>query len=132
MACLGSGLVTTTMVTSPFLFGVIRPRIVVPEETLGSLGESELRAMLAHELVHFKRRDTWIGWLQVIAQSIFLVPPVSVVGQSPAPTRARMRLRRGRATVGTDHARALLRIAGSRVDCRAWPCAGRRKPGGSV
>ena len=68
-------LVTTGIVTSPFLFGVIRPRVVVPEETLGALGESELRAMLAHELVHFKRRDTWIGWLQVIAQSIFWFHP---------------------------------------------------------
>ncbi|MBI2825549.1 MAG: M48 family metalloprotease [Planctomycetia bacterium] len=68
-------LVTTNLVTSPFLFGVWRPRIVLPEPLLRQLSEVDLRAVLAHELVHWKRHDTWIGWLQVVAQGIFWFHP---------------------------------------------------------
>jgi bla regulator protein BlaR1 len=58
------------------LFGVVRPRIVVPERLLGELNDVELRAVLAHELAHWRHHDTWIGWLQVIAQSIFWFHPL--------------------------------------------------------
>jgi beta-lactamase regulating signal transducer with metallopeptidase domain len=66
---------STPLVTSPFLFGVRRPCIVLPENALTDFSEGELRAVLIHELVHFKRRDTWIGWLQVLAQSLFWFHP---------------------------------------------------------
>ena len=65
----------TTIVTSPFLFGVARPRIVLPKESLAQLGPAELQAVLAHELVHWKNHDTWIGWLQVLAQGLFWFHP---------------------------------------------------------
>ncbi len=65
----------STLVTSPFLFGVVRPRIVLSEESLAQLDQLELRAVLMHELVHWKRHDTWIGWLQVLAQGIFWFHP---------------------------------------------------------
>jgi beta-lactamase regulating signal transducer with metallopeptidase domain len=68
-------LLSTEAVTSPFLFGVIRPRIVLPEMLLGQLNDNELQAVLTHELVHWKRHDTWVGWLQVLAQSIFWFHP---------------------------------------------------------
>ena len=31
--------------------------------------------MLAHELVHWHRRDMWIGWLQVVVQGLFWFHP---------------------------------------------------------
>jgi beta-lactamase regulating signal transducer with metallopeptidase domain len=68
-------LLLTSQITSPFLFGTVRPRIVLPSRVFTDLTEPQLRAVLAHELVHFKRRDTWIGWLQVIAQSVFWFHP---------------------------------------------------------
>jgi beta-lactamase regulating signal transducer with metallopeptidase domain len=69
-------LLVTKTVTSPFLFGVTRPRIVLPEALLGQLNDTELQAVLTHELVHWKRHDTWIGWLQVLGQSLFWFHPV--------------------------------------------------------
>ncbi|HEY2838173.1 MAG TPA: M56 family metallopeptidase [Pirellulales bacterium] len=60
---------------SPFLSGVLRPRIVLPETLLTRLDDVELRAVLTHELVHCQRRDTWIGWAQVVANSLFWFHP---------------------------------------------------------
>jgi beta-lactamase regulating signal transducer with metallopeptidase domain len=68
-------LLSTTDMTSPFLFGIFRPRIVLPERSLAALGATELRAILTHELVHWQRHDTWIGWIQVLAQSLFWFHP---------------------------------------------------------
>jgi len=67
---------STPLVTSPFLFGVRRPCIVLPEKALAELSEGELQAVLTHELVHFQRRDTWVGWLQVLAQGLFWFHPL--------------------------------------------------------
>jgi beta-lactamase regulating signal transducer with metallopeptidase domain len=68
-------LVAAEMIGSPFLFGVLRPKVVVPQRLVDELTESELRSVLAHELVHWQRGDTWIGWVQVIAQSILWFHP---------------------------------------------------------
>jgi len=68
-------IVVADISSSPLLFGVWRPRIVLPEGLIDRLQEVELRAVLAHELVHWKRFDTWIGWLQVVAQSMFWFHP---------------------------------------------------------
>ncbi|HVA45926.1 MAG TPA: M56 family metallopeptidase [Pirellulales bacterium] len=67
--------VAADMVTSPFLFGVIRPTIVLPQGLLARWTDVELRAVLAHELVHWQRGDTWLGWLQTIAQGLFWFHP---------------------------------------------------------
>ena len=68
-------LLASPRVATPFLFGVLRPRIVVPETLLAPGGETVLEAVLAHELAHFKRHDAWIGWLQVVAQSLLWFHP---------------------------------------------------------
>jgi len=69
-------LYSTPLVTSPFLFGVVQPSIVLPEKSISELSQDELEAVLAHELVHHKHRDTWIGWLQVLAQGLFWFHPL--------------------------------------------------------
>jgi len=69
-------LLATETVTSPFLFGLTQPRIVLPDALLGRLSDLELKAVLTHELVHWKRHDTWIGWLQVLGQSIYWFHPL--------------------------------------------------------
>lgn len=68
-------LLATSQVTSPFLFGVVRPRIVLPVAMLDGLADHELRAVLTHELVHWQRHDVLVGWLQVAAQGLFWFHP---------------------------------------------------------
>ncbi len=61
---------------SPMLIGVIAPKIVLPESFLNRLTADELQMILAHELVHWRRRDTWVGWLQVFVQGLFWFHPL--------------------------------------------------------
>jgi beta-lactamase regulating signal transducer with metallopeptidase domain len=61
---------------SPMLFGVLHPKIVLPESVLERLSPQELRMIVAHELVHWRRCDTWVGWLQVLVQGVFWFHPL--------------------------------------------------------
>jgi beta-lactamase regulating signal transducer with metallopeptidase domain len=61
--------------SSPFLFGVLRPAIVAPRELLQGRDAADVRAVLLHEMHHWRRRDPWVGWLQVIAQALFWFHP---------------------------------------------------------
>jgi beta-lactamase regulating signal transducer with metallopeptidase domain len=60
---------------SPFLLGLTRPRIVLPASLPDSLSPADLENVLLHELTHWRRRDHWLGWLQVAAQAIFWFHP---------------------------------------------------------
>ena len=61
---------------SPFLLGTLRPRIVLPRTLIDTLSGDELRSVLLHELVHWKHRDTWVGWLQVFVQGLLWFHPL--------------------------------------------------------
>ena len=51
----------------PVAFGLFRPAVLIPESLLAAQGEP-LEAVLAHELVHLRRRD----WLFVLAEELLL------------------------------------------------------------
>lgn len=58
-------------VGSPFLVGIARPTIVVPQ----TLSESHLEAVFAHELAHHKRRDlTWNALLWALQTALWFHP----------------------------------------------------------
>lgn len=54
-----------------------RVRIVVPSFLLAMLDRHELRAMLAHELAHVRRRDHLVRWIEWLACSAFWWNPVA-------------------------------------------------------
>jgi beta-lactamase regulating signal transducer with metallopeptidase domain len=60
-------------VGSPMLIGMIRPRILLPNATLA---QDELRFILKHELIHFKRKDLYYKTLVMIATAIHWFNPV--------------------------------------------------------
>jgi bla regulator protein BlaR1 len=62
------GVVVTDKVKSPALFGVVRPRLLLPEGMLEVLSQEELRFVFLHELGHLKRHDIYLGWLMVFLQ----------------------------------------------------------------
>jgi beta-lactamase regulating signal transducer with metallopeptidase domain len=66
----------TERATSPMLLGTLEPKIVLPESLLENLDAEKLRMILAHELVHWRRYDTWVGWLQVLVQGVFWFHPL--------------------------------------------------------
>lgn len=68
-------LYATERTVSPMLVGIVRPKIILPKSVLTKLGSRELTMILAHELVHWRRRDTWVGWLQVFVQGLLWFHP---------------------------------------------------------
>ena len=57
---------------SPVLFGFFRPKTVIPEN---GLTQEQKRAVLSHELFHYRRRDLIIKVLTELATSLFWFDP---------------------------------------------------------
>lgn len=61
---------------NPYMSGLMRPWIFVPEQALRELDASRLRHILAHELAHYKRRDMLWNLLGSIAATIHWFNPL--------------------------------------------------------
>jgi beta-lactamase regulating signal transducer with metallopeptidase domain len=68
--------VLTDCECSPFVFGLWRAVLVLPETLLPTLGPAQLRQVLLHELAHVKRRDLLWGWLPEIARLVYWFHPL--------------------------------------------------------
>jgi len=58
------------------VFGVLRPVLFVPEGLPQTLSAGELRAVLAHEMCHVRRRDNLWAALQMLVQAVFWFHPL--------------------------------------------------------
>ncbi|MBI5545468.1 MAG: M56 family metallopeptidase [Deltaproteobacteria bacterium] len=56
------GVVASTRISGPALFGFVRPRILLPAGFMQAVSPDELRHVLLHELAHLKRADVLAGW----------------------------------------------------------------------
>jgi plasmid stabilization system protein ParE len=61
---------------SPLLVGGFKPTLVVPASLFERLDAQGWKGVLAHELVHLKRRDHWVGWLEMAAACLWWWNPV--------------------------------------------------------
>ncbi|MBD5518501.1 MAG: M56 family metallopeptidase [Lachnospiraceae bacterium] len=52
-------------VNTPMLIGFRKPQIILPSNLVVEMdgGENDIRLILHHELIHYKRRDIWYKWL---------------------------------------------------------------------
>lgn len=66
---------TSPQVTSPLAVGLFRPAVVVPASLLPKLSSAELRLVLAHEMVHVRRGDLWLGLVPLVARTLFFFAP---------------------------------------------------------
>ena len=46
----------------PSVMGMLRPMMVLPQDFLHGYSKAEQRLVLAHEMMHIKRRDLWAGF----------------------------------------------------------------------
>jgi len=60
-------------VSSPFLYGIIRPRIVVPAGI--EFTPEEYRHILLHELTHYKRHDIWLKLFCLVVNALHWFNP---------------------------------------------------------
>ncbi|MBN1868162.1 hypothetical protein JW916_12830 [Candidatus Sumerlaeota bacterium] len=68
-------LLVSDTVSSPLLFGLWRPRIVLPASLAETLDSDEIDDILLHELTHWRRRDLIVCWVQLLAQTILWFHP---------------------------------------------------------
>ncbi len=69
---------TTNTHVSPMVYWAGgRVRLVIPSFLLDGLKRQELRAVLAHELAHVRRRDHMVRWMEWLACSVFWWNPVA-------------------------------------------------------
>lgn len=105
----------------PMVLGWLRPVILLPEGTADALAPRQLRAVLAHELAHVRRRDYLANLIQVAAETMLF--------HHPAARWISRRIRTEReyccddVAVGVgadpaDYARALAALDDARDDCR--------------
>lgn len=69
-------LVITTTPIGPALYGLWRPTIVLPERMLRAADPRQIESVLAHELIHLRRRDTAVAMLQCFAQALWWFHPL--------------------------------------------------------
>lgn len=65
-------------IATPCVAGLLRPVILLPITALTNLDESQLRAILAHELAHIRRKDLLVALLQRIIESILFFNPAAL------------------------------------------------------
>jgi len=56
-------LIQTEVVTSPSIFGLFRPRLLIPVDVLEEFNSEQLNHVFVHELFHYKRKDVLVNWL---------------------------------------------------------------------
>ncbi len=60
----------------PGVFGIVRPMLMWPEGISQHLDGRHLKAILAHELCHVRRRDNLAAVLHMLVQAIFWFHPL--------------------------------------------------------
>jgi uncharacterized protein (TIGR03435 family) len=65
----------STVAEVPAVIGWLRPYILLPISALTGLGESELQAIIAHELAHVKRYDYLVNLLQNAIETLLFYHP---------------------------------------------------------
>ena len=61
---------------SPAVCGLFRPAILIPQTLAEKFSDEQLRAVLLHELIHLRRRDVWVNFLQALLQIFYWWHPL--------------------------------------------------------
>lgn len=61
---------------SPFVCGLRRPMLVLPQSLVGSAQPNRLRQVVLHELAHIRRRDLLWCWIPTVVQITYWFHPV--------------------------------------------------------
>lgn len=70
----------SSFATTPMLFGVLRPVIVLPQFAYVKNGmDKELLDILHHELTHYRRKDVLYKWLVVLVTSLHWFNPFMIL-----------------------------------------------------
>jgi hypothetical protein len=68
--------VILSTIGSPLVWSLGRARLLFPDELLKRLSDASRRSVLLHELAHLRRRDHWVGWLQLAGSCVWWWNPL--------------------------------------------------------
>ena len=105
----------------PMVLGWLRPVILLPTGTAASLAPRQLRAVLAHELAHVRRRDYLANLIQMAAETLLFHHPAAHWISRRIRTEREYCCDDVAVSVGADpadYARALAALDDARDDCR--------------
>jgi len=60
----------------PGIFGIVRPVLLWPRGITGRLQDAHLKSILAHELLHVRRRDNLAASIHMLVESVFWFHPL--------------------------------------------------------
>lgn len=66
----------TGNVHSPSIYGVFRPRLLIPEYIADKISNEEFRYIFLHELAHYKQKDIFINWIAIVLKAIHWFNPI--------------------------------------------------------
>jgi len=70
----------TRLISSPALFGLMRPVLLIPSSALTTFSREEWEHIFLHELAHLARRDHWTQGLQLVALGLHWFNPLVWLG----------------------------------------------------
>ncbi len=66
---------TSIRVESPMVIGWLKPVVLLPKQIFNSFSETEIYAVLAHELAHIRREDFMVNLIQTFLCNVFFFHP---------------------------------------------------------
>lgn len=69
-------IVHTQQMTEPGIFGIFRPVLLWPTELTAHLDDAHVRAILAHELLHVRRKDNLMAAMHMLVEALFWFHPM--------------------------------------------------------
>jgi bla regulator protein BlaR1 len=69
----------TDSACSPFVGGMLLPKIYFPKDVLNEIEEKQLTHVMMHELVHYKRKDLFYNFFAVVSTALHWFNPLVLV-----------------------------------------------------
>ena len=76
---LGAGRIrlrSSTAALEPGIFGIVRPTLLLPDGIAAHLDEAQLRAVMAHEVCHARRRDNLFACIHMVVEALLWFHPL--------------------------------------------------------
>jgi beta-lactamase regulating signal transducer with metallopeptidase domain len=69
-------LLVTDSSLGPAVVGLLRPTVILPAAIVRDKSPAQIEPLLAHELIHVRRGDLWVGMLQTLAVGLWWFHPL--------------------------------------------------------
>ena len=61
----------------PVLFGILKPKILLPQNFIAQMTRDQIKHIFLHEFVHYKRKDVLVSFVTKLLQILYWFNPIS-------------------------------------------------------